>query len=700
MRRESVRSPSACLEKRPSDASELSRFVVNLAAGAVLLVSVFVIYGPCLNGALLWDDPAHVTRLELRSWTGLWRIWFEPGATQQYYPVLHSAFWLQHRLWGDTTMGYHVVSVLLHALNACGVAVLLQRLSNAATVSDRQDANSGTPRRVLAISWFAGFLFAVHPVAVESVAWITEQKNTLSMAFYLGAALAYFRFDAARTASSYIVATLLFVLAVGSKTTTATLPAALWVVLWWIRGRLQWKRDVLPLLPWIVIAIPAGLVTASIEKTMIGAELVVPDLSLIERTLLAARVLWFYLGKLLWPAELTFFYPLWDVAAEASGWIGYLLAAIGVTAGFWLVRRRSRAPLALWLLYAGTLFPALGFFKVFPFQFSYVADHFQYLAMPAALTGIALGLAWSAARWGGKFRTLLPIGTTLLLLGLAIKSHAESRLYVSDEVLFRANITENPGSWMGYHILAQRIGKTPERRAEAIALFLKALELNPGSAETRAAYAGLLVREPGHSHEAIPLFEEAIRIRPTYAEAHNALANELFAIPGRMSEAIEHYQTAIKLRPDFVLAEANLAMALAQIPGREDEALTHFERALGTMPDYAPAHFYLARLLARMPDRLNDAVRHYETALALRGGSRDALFELGDILLRLGRTTEAARRVDELLRFSPDDVEALNLRGVIFAQEGRIDRARAAWRRALERAPDYEPARRNLLRTQ
>lgn len=699
MRKESVRTPSTPGGMRSGYGPELSRFVVNLAAGAALVVFVLLIYWPCVNGAFLWDDPAHVTRVDLRSWTGLWRIWLEPGATQQYYPVLHSAFWLQHRLWGDTTTGYHVVNVGLHAINACGLALLLQRLLNSAGADSAKSGRECT-RNLPATTWFAAFLFAVHPVAVESVAWITEQKNTLSTAFYLGAALAYFRFEAARTASTYIVATFLFALAVGSKTTTATLPAALWVVLWWKHGRLEWRRDVRPLLPWIGIAIPAGLVTAWIEKTMIGAELVLPDLSLLERTLLAARVLWFYLGKLLWPAELTFFYPLWDVKTEASSWIGYLIAALGVTAGLWLLRRRSWAPLALWLIYAGTLFPALGFFKVFPFQFSYVADHFQYLAMPAAMAGAALGLGYGAARLSARFRFVVPVGAAMLLLGLAMKSHAESRLYVSDEVLFRANITENPTSWMGHHILAQRIGKSPERRAEAIALFQKALELNPSSAETRAAYAGLLVLEPGHTREAIALFEEAIRIRPTYAEAHNALANELMAIPGRLPEAIEHYRTAIRLRPDFALAEANLAMALAQIPEREAEALSHFERALAVLPDYAPAHFYSARLFARQPARLNDAAHHYEKALALRPGARDALLELGDVLLRLGRTTEAARRVDELLRIFPDDVEALNLRGLIFVQEGRVDQARTAWRRALERAPNFEPARQNLLRLQ
>ncbi len=671
--------------------------LIHLAVGCGILLLSFLIYAPALNGAFLWDDPAHVTRAELRGWDGLWRIWFEPGSTQQYYPVLHFAFWIQHRLWGDAPVAYHIVNVLLHAANACLIAAVLLQLARTRAAGERNASpkSAGSARGLASLS---AFLFVAHPVCVESVAWITEQKNTLSTAFYLCAALAYLRFFRQRSGFIYGVATGLYLLALGTKTTTATLPAALLVVLWWIHGRLEFRRDVLPLLPWLVLAIPAGLVTASVERTMIGADLVVPDLTFVERTLLAARVLWFYVGKLLWPADLTFFYPLWDVSAEASGWVGYLIAACAVTMAAWLLRHRTRAPLAVWLLYVGTLFPALGYFKVFPFQFSYVADHFQYLAIPVAATGMAALLISLTSRILAQvgWRAVMSAGAVLLIGALAMKSRAESRLYVSDEVLFQANITDNPTSWMGHHILAQRIGKTPARRDEAIALFRKALELNPKSADTRGALGALLVREPGHAEEAIALFEEAIRIRPSYAEAHNALANELAALPGRLPEAVEHYQTALRLRPDFALAEANLAMALAQIPGRESEALGHFEQALKKLPDYASAHFYLARLLSRSPERLGDAATHYEQVLKLRPGARDAFYELAGVFLQLGRLADAARRADELLRFYPADVEALNLRGVIALQQGRADQARAFWLRALELAPDFEAARRNL----
>ena len=675
----------------PPNASAASRsgrtrlWVLGIVAVALLT------QWPALQGELLWDDRAHVTRQDLRGWDGLWRIWFEPGATQQYYPVLHTAFWIERRLWGDAVLGYHLVNVLLHAGNACLLALLLTRLW-----PRRAEVVALPPRGVMIppAPWLVALLFVAHPVGVESVAWITEQKNTLSTAFYLLAAWVFLLFHEGRRTSDYGVASGLYLLALGTKTTTATLPAALLVILWWKQGRIDWRRDALPLLPWFAVAIPAGLITAQVERTMIGADVVVPDLSIIERTLLAARVLWFYAGKLVWP-DVTFFYPLWNVAEQSHGWIGFLLATLLATLGAWMLRRRSRAPLALWLLYGGTLFPALGFFKVYPFQFSYVADHFQYLAMPVAVTAAAAAVQFALEQAPG-LRRVAPwlIGTVVLVL--AVLSFRQSRLYRNDEILFRANIAENPSSWMGYRILASRVGKDPARRAEAIALFRQALELNPRSAETHGAFGGLLVMEPGHSEEAIALFEEAIRLRPGYAEAHNALANEIVAIPGRLHEAIDHYQTALRLRPDFAMAEANLAMALSQLPERQEDALRHFDRSLRVLPNYAPARFRLAQLLATVPGRSAEAVDHYLKAIEVRPEIPEARFEVAALLIGLGRLTEAARQLDEALRLAPAYVDALNLRGVIFAQQGRVEEARLFWTRALTIAPGFEPARRNL----
>ena len=313
---------------------------------ALILVGTLAAYFPALGGDFLWDDAGHVTSPALQSWSGLWRIWSEVGATQQYYPLLHTAFWIEHQIWGDATVGYHLINVLWHSLSAFLLIVILRRVA--------------VPGAVL-----AGFVFALHPVCVESVAWIAEQKNTLSTLFYLAAALAWLRFEDDRRPVRYLVASLWFVAALLTKTVTATLPAALLVVAWWRCGRLTWRGEVRPSLPWLSVGVAAGLGTAWFESVQIGAAGDAFALGPVERGLLAGRVVWFYLGKLLWPAELIFFYPRWTI--DATVWWQWLfpLAALALVAGLAVWSRRDRTPLAAVLLFGGTLFPVLGFVNVY-----------------------------------------------------------------------------------------------------------------------------------------------------------------------------------------------------------------------------------------------------------------------------------------------------------------------------------------------
>src|SRR5207249_11793569 len=175
---------------------------------------------PSIRGGMLWDDDAHITRPALQSVRGLWRIWFDIGATQQYYPLLHSAFWLEHHFWGDSPTGYRLLNVVLHATASCLFALVLSQLS-------------------IRGAWLGAFLFALHPVGVESVAWISEQKNTLSTVFYLSALLAYLHFDEKRERFHYYTALGLFLLGLLTKSVTATLPAALLVIFWWRRRYLS-----------------------------------------------------------------------------------------------------------------------------------------------------------------------------------------------------------------------------------------------------------------------------------------------------------------------------------------------------------------------------------------------------------------------------------------------------------------------------
>ena len=647
---------------------------------ALILALTLACYWPALRGEMVWDDDAHVTRPEIRSVAGLWQIWANLRATQQYYPLLHSAFWLEHRLWGDATLGYHLANVLLHAAAAGLLVLLLRRL--------------GVPG-----AWLAGLLFAVHPVCVESVAWISEQKNTLSLVFYLLAALAYLRFDRDRgrpaAGRAYAAASMLFVCALLTKTVTATLPAALLVVFWWRCGRLSWRRDVLPLTPWFVCALASGLFTSWVERRFGGAEGGEFDLTLAQRCLLAGRVIWFYLGKLAWPANLIFVYPHWDVRSAAAGWMGYLAAAVLATAALWLLRKRSRGPLAAWLFFIGSLFPALGFFNAYPFLFSYVADHFQYLASMGVIAAAAAGAAGLLARATPAARAAGWGLVAMLVLALAALSNAQSRTYADQRTLYETTIERNPGCWMAHNNLGTWY-KDHGDQGKAIAHFREALRLKKDYAQAHNN-VGVWLEDRGELDEAVAHFEEALRLKKDFAAAHNNLGSALGRIPGRLDGAIGHFQEALRLQPNFAEAHNNLGAALMKITGRSDEAVGHFREALRLQPGFAEAHVNLGDAWSDIPGRLDEAIAQYGEALRLQPGNAQAHNNLGLALDAQGRTAEAIGQYKEVLRLVPGFAEIrFNIALALLKVPGRENEAAGQLEAFLQARPDNETARRLL----
>jgi protein O-mannosyl-transferase len=523
---------------------------------ALFIVSLglltFLVYLPALGAGFIWDDDAHVTAPALRSWSGLSRIWFEVGATQQYYPLLHTAFWIEHRLWGSAPFGYHLVNILLHVGVAATFGLVLRRLT--------------VP------GWYlAATVVALHPVHVESVAWISEQKNTLSTLFYLGAALVYLRFVDERKRSAYLAASVLFGLALLTKTVTATLPAALLVVLWWRRGRLRWRKDVLPLIPWLLLGATAGLFTAWIERTHIGALGPEFELSLAERCLIAGRVVWFYLGKLLWPVNLTFNYPRWEISASSAWQWLPLSAALAAGAALWHHRKPHRAPLAAALIFVGSLFPVLGFFNVYPFRYSYVADHFQYLASLSVIAFIAAG--WTRLPFTLSFKSVV---AAAVLIALGAQTSRQAGTYLDSETLFRATLARNPSSWLAHNNLGQELQTKRRRVSEAIAHFEQALELQPDYPEARNNL-GLALTQVGRSADAIPHLEEAVRLKPSLYQGFNNLGIAL-ASSSRAEESLEAFARAAALNPQLPNIRENWAKALLLL-GREREAAEHFAAA-------------------------------------------------------------------------------------------------------------------------
>jgi tetratricopeptide (TPR) repeat protein len=562
-----------------------------LLAGLVL--AVLLVYQPAWRGGFVWDDHRHVPRPELRSWYGLYCIWYHLGATQQYYPLLHSVFWVEYRLWGDATLGYHLVNILLHAAAVVLVALVLRRLC-------------------VPGAYLAAAIFALHPVHVESVAWITEQKNTLSAVFYLAAMLVYLRFDRQRKYLWYFGALALFVLGLLSKTTAATLPAALLVIFWWQRGRLSWRRDVLPLVPFFVLGLMAGLFTAWVERKLIGAEGAAFELTIVERCLLAGRAIWFYLGKLFWPTELIFIYPRWQVSQTV--WWQYLfpLAALLLLAGCWVLRRRWRGPLAGLLFFVGTLLPALGFCNVFPFLYSFVADHFQYLASLGVITLVAAGASMLLRRWGLWNHPVGYAACLTLLVSLGVLTWRQSRMYGDVESLYLATIARNPDCWMAHNNLAVALADRG-RLDEATAHYQQAVKIKPDFAEGHYNLGVVLLRQ-GRLDEAMARYRKVLEIKPDDAGAHYSLGNAL-ANRGRLAEAMAQYRKSLEIKPDHVEALNNLAAAFARL-GRLDEAIAHYQKAVEIKPDYIRAHYNLGGVLAAR-GRFDEAVAHYRTALEL-----------------------------------------------------------------------------------
>lgn len=659
---------------RPGAAPAIVELLQVGAAWALLFCSTLIVYGPALQGGLVWDDANHITAPALRSLHGLWRIWFELGATQQYYPLLHSAFWLERWLWGDAVLGYHLVNVALHATAAYLVVCIVRRLS-------------------LPGAWLAGLVFALHPVCVEAVAWISEQKSTLSGVFYLAAAFSYLRFDKTRSKPQYFLALGLFVLALMTKTVTATLPAVLLVLLWWKSGRLQWRRDVVPLLPWFGLAVPAGLLTAWVEKVYIGAQGADYALTLPQRLLLAGRVPWFYAFKAIWPTNLMFSYPRWNL--DSGDWRQYLfpLGLVALAAGFALLARRNRGPLAGFLIFTGALFPVLGFLNVFPFRYSYVADHFQYLAILGVIVPATCGVASAAGKFAKGRAGASALGA-VLLAPLAVLTWQQSGIYRDEETLYRATLARNPDSYFAHLDLGNLLFKMPGKLPEAIAEFQATLRVKPDSPEAHMNLGNALAEMPGRLPDAIAEFQTALRLKPDYADAHNNLGLALASMPGGLQEAVTEYRKALKIDPNFAEAHLNLGIAYAQMPGRLWDAVAEYRTTLRLKPDVLEAHINLGNALSMMPGWQPDAIAEYRAALRIDPDSATVHFNLGNIFQTMGRLPDAIAEYQASLRADPDVAKAhYELAYALAKIPGRLPEAIAECQVMLRISPNDGPGR-------
>lgn len=635
-----------------------------------LLLATFLVYSPALRAGYVWDDDDYVTNNRwVKSPDGLPAIWslsYDASQRQfkcrtpQYYPLVFTSFWLEHRLWGLSPLGFHAVNVALHALNALLLWRLLSRL--------------GVP----GCGWIAA-VFALHPVAVESVAWITERKNLLSTFFMFSAFLALWPVFRDGKRLNYFVGLLLFIAALLSKTVACSLPAVLLLARWIVAKRVT-RRDVLLTTPLFVVGLLFALLTAHLEKTHVQASGVEWQLAVWRRALLLApSAFCFYAGKIAWPYPLIFNYPRWDLSTITATQCAPLLLSSGALAACAIFYRRGgRAALGWLLLSAMTLTPALGFFPIYPQRYSWVADHFQYVGMIGfiGLLVHAARLAWLRIhRQDERRNTPAPnnhdvvnnigvgwiVGAFALLIlgGLTFWQTLE---YRDADTLWRATLRKNPDSWIASYNLgfaALQQGKN----AEALPFFEHAARFSQARYDALTNWGHALV-QMGRPDDAVEKLNQAVALQPDRSEAFQSLGLAYVGMR-RWPDAQAAFESATRLTPESIAGWRNLANVYVQRgdwPGAANAASKLTELA----PDDLNARLLLANAFATLR-RHKDALEQYQQAE--RWAPQDASARLGAItaLHDLGRSREALERVVASRRDFPNVGEFLQLEAWILA---------------------------------
>ena len=647
--------------------------------GLILVLAVILVYQPVWRAGLVWDDEAYLIKNPcIVGPFGLREIWTTSAA--DIFPLTLSTFWAEHALWGFAPLPYHLVTVLLHG--AC--AVMLWRVLRLLQVSG---------------AWLGAALWALHPVMVESVAWITEMKNTESGLFFLLSILFFLRWlgpkdsDGPTGASWSYALTLIFAaLAMASKSSTVILPVVLGLCAWWREGRWPW-RHVKSLTPIFLMSITAGLISIWTQHLQLTID---PEpqtgRSWPARLATAGDAVWFYLGKLLWPHPLVTVYRRWEINAHQLSSYVPLLAVISVLFILWDKRESwSRAWFFVFAYFLIALLPALGLVDNYIFRFSLVFDHLQYLAGmgPLALAGAgAIRLAERIFPKGPGLQLGLYAG---LLLVLGTLSWQRTHIFENEETLWSNTLAHNPDCVPAHCNLGTALLEKGQVD-EAMAHYRKALEINPSSVGALSGLGAALLNK-GQVDEAITQLRKALAIDPNFSNAHYNLGNALFQ-KGLVDQAISQYQETLEAEPGFSTARYNLGAALIQ-KGRLDEAIDQFQLVLETNPNQADAHYNLGNALLQR-GRVDEAMAQYRMALGIDPSHAEAHFNFGMALIQKGQLNEAVAHLEKAVEYDPNYADAHNNLGNIMLLENHLDDAIVQYQRALEIDPSSAQAHCNL----
>lgn len=632
-----------------------SRRALWLSSIALALL-VLIAYSPVRKNAFIWDDDSYIEQdINLRSLGGLGRIWRNDQIMVQYYPLTLTTFWAEYHLWGAHPEPFHIDNVLLQALSA----ILLWRLL---TMLEFPGA------------WGAAAIWAIHPINVESVAWAAERKNILSGVFYFAAAILYLRSEnrdgkpsSSRRTGHYLLALLFFALAMLSKTTAATFPAAVLLVIWWKHGRIR-GRDIVKMFPFFLLAAAGGFLTAWIERIDIGATGQTFRISFPEHLLIAGRALWFYLGKLFWPHPLVFIYPRWTLPMPSWMWIYPIGAGAAIALLLVLHRRIGRGPATAALFFAGTLFPALGFINLYPMNFSFVADHFQYMAdigPIAGVVGLIAGYLHDRWRW---MRASLAAAVICACFALTWQQIA---IYHNIVTLWGNVVLHNPESSMA--------------------------QFNYGDALRRQGSALATAGRTQQAQERWKLAEEHLTASTKFGPHNAGPWIELGILDeerGQYAAAAQQYHQALLADPTSSVAEMNLGR-LDERAGNLPAALLHYQQAVNLNPQDENAMDELGLLLEKM-GKTDQAIAVLQQAIHISSFVVNSHWYLGQLFARDGNLDQALAQWRDALVIYPDDARVLESMGISLAAAGRFDKAQQAFEHALKIAPQSKSLQHDL----
>jgi protein O-mannosyl-transferase len=731
-------------KKVPQDQpeSDLSRALPRgvLAGSAIIFICAVLAYYPSLRGGFILDDNFLLTENNIiKAPDGLYRFWFTAASTD-YWPVTNTMLWFEWRMWGKNPVGYRAVNLAIHITEALLIWYILWKLS-------------------IPGAFLAAMLFAVHPVNVESVAWISQRKDMLAMLYFLLSILCYFKHARSHggpwervkqgaaprrpentrreTASGFLhpssfiphpsgfywLSLLLFILAMLSKGSVAIMPALILGITWWLRPLTRW--DLIRTVPFFAVSAVLSMVNIWFQTH--GSGDVLRTAGFTERLLGAGGIVWFYLFKAILPFNLLFVYPQWQIRIGNPLWWLPIFGALAVTAVLWRYRKGwSRPFLFAWGFFCVSLAPVMGFADIGFMQYSLVADHYQHIAIIGVIALAAAGYSlWhrNASKEAALAASVIAI---FAVATLGFLTWRQSALYTDAKKLYQATLEKNPDCWFIQLNLGGEF-YIEGRKKEAVEYYLKALTLKPDV--FRAYYnLGTLSVDEGRVPEAIDYFRKAIKSNPFYPEAYNSLG-EAWLKSGNAREAVSCFEHALQIKPYFPEAINNLALALTQT-GRLQEAIDNYTKALSIKPDDAGAQNNLGTVLAltgRLPeaiehfkkaiqltpkdadinknlgmamagtDRPQEAIKLFEQALAIKSDFPEAHYRLGLVLVDLGRKREAIEHFEQALRFDANHPEIQYNLGLNLVDIGRVQEAIERFKQVIELKPDFIDAYTNLM---